>query len=247
MGLEKIIGSIAKASNPIGQAISLGTSIFGAIQGAKMLKQAKAIKPEYYAYGDKRLLGNESQYAKDMLGNAQMQRNARNPYAASQTRAILGGQATAQAALQRGSVDPVMAMQGILASQAQADQSINNQFIQEQQMQGQRDANLMNAQGVMISEGDKVYQDRMNKFQFDTDMKMALQNAGRQTIINAGKDAASGFIAGGKNYGMSTQPQVVRPQFNVFNGGSTQNGIGGISSNMMYQPKGIANLVGKKY
>lgn len=123
---------------PLASVLGAGASIVGGLfnifSGSKMKREAKKIKPDYYGIEDPRLKGMESQYAKDMLGNAQMLRNARNPYAASQTRAIQGAQANAQAALQRGAVDPTIAMQSILASQAQADQSINNQFIQEQQM-----------------------------------------------------------------------------------------------------------------
>jgi hypothetical protein len=204
MGLGKIMGAVDKLGNPIGQALSLGTSIFGAIQGGKMLRQARGIKPEFFAYGDKRLQGNESQFAKDMLGRATMQLNARTPFAAQAQRGILGNQANALSSVQRNVIDPSQALAMTAALSAQTDKSIADQMMMEQQLQQQREGNLMNAQGVMISEGDKVYQDRMNKFNFDSNLKMALQNAGRQTIINAGKDAASSFLAGGKNYGSST-------------------------------------------
>lgn len=49
-------------------------------------------------------------------------------------------------------------------------------------MQQQRDANLMNAQGVMISERDKALQEKNMKYQMDLSQKNALANAGRQTI-----------------------------------------------------------------
>lgn len=188
--LANLASSIASKANPIGQAIQLGTSIFGAIQGAKMLKEARKINPLYVPY-------EINQSAKDMLGRQQMMLNARNPFQAAQTRAILGAQQNANANIARGAVDPAMAMQGFLASSAQADQAIGGQFMQEQQMQAQRDANLMNAQQVMIGEGDKLYKDKMNKYMLDMDRKTALQNAGRQTILNAGKDLASTFIAKG--------------------------------------------------
>lgn len=203
--MSEFLKKLAGAANPIGQGISLATSIFGAVQGAKMLNQAKKINPEYYAYGDKRLLGNESPYAKQMLGLAQTQLNARNPFAAAQQRGVLTSQSNAMANVNRNVIDPSQALAMTAAIQGNTDDALFNQGLQEQQMYQQRLGNLNTAQGVMISEGDKVYQDRMNKFNFDSNMKMALQNAGRQTILNAGKDAASGFLAGGRNYGSNTQ------------------------------------------
>lgn len=172
----------------VAQGIS---SLFGAAKGAQALKRSKKIKPDYFAYGDSRLQGAESPYAKQMLGLAQTQLNARSPLAAARERALLGSQANAMAGVQRAVTDPSQALAMTAAISAQTDQAISNQFMQEEAMKQQRMANLMNAQNVMIREGDKVYQDRMNKFMMDQQRKDALQQAGSQTIMNAGSNLAS--------------------------------------------------------
>lgn len=197
--MGNFLSGLAKAANPIGLGLNLATSIFGAFQGAKMLKKAKQINPERFMYGDKRLLGNESPYAKQMLGLAQTQLNARNPFAAAQTRGILTNQSNAMANINRNVIDPSQALAMTSMLQGNTDEALFNQGLQEQNAYGQRLGNLQTAQGVMISEGDKVYKDRLDKYNTDMNMKMAYENAGRQTILNAGKDAASGFLSLGKN------------------------------------------------
>jgi hypothetical protein len=59
----------------------------------------------------------------------------------------------------------------------------------------------------MSGEGDKAYQDRLRKFQIDTEMKQQLQNAGAQTLMNAGSSLSSsllgmrGMQTGGTGFG----------------------------------------------
>lgn len=184
-----------------GLATQAASSIFGAVKGIQAMNEAKRIKPEYYAYGDKRLIGNESPYAKQMLGQSQMQLNARNPFAAAQQRGILGSQANAMAGAQRAVTDPSQALAMTAALQANTDQALFGQAAQEQQAYQQRMGNLMGAQQVMISEGDKVYQDRMRKFQMDQERKDALAQAGAQTLMNAGSSLASSMFGAAKTSG----------------------------------------------
>lgn len=232
-------------------APAIASSIFGAFKGAKSLKEAKKIKPEYYAYGDPRLLGNESPYAKQMLGQAQMQLNARNPFAAAQQRGILGSQANAMAGAQRAVTDPSQALAMTAALQANTDQALFGQAAQEQQAYQQRMGNLMGAQQVMISEGDKVYQDRLRKFMMDQERKDALQQAGTQSIINAGSSLGSSLLglgkAGGfgKLFGGGGAGGTVTSAAGgagIFGGGGSSfvPGIGG-----GYQTQGIGSMVGK--
>jgi hypothetical protein len=68
------------------------------------------------------------------------------------------------------------------------------QGLQNQQNYQSRLGNLMGAQQTMISEGDKAYQDRLRKFQMDTEMKQQLQNAGAQTLMNAGSSLSSSLF-----------------------------------------------------
>jgi hypothetical protein len=181
----------------IGGAAQIGTSIFNIFQGAKMMKDAKKINPDYFGINDSRLNGMESQYAKDMLGRSQTQVNARMTGAAARERQIQGSRAGTQAAIARGVVDPTMAMQAMLASQAQGDDQMNNQFMMENQFQQQKEANLMNAQGVMISERDKALQEKGMKYQMDMSQKNALRSAGQQSISSAGSALAGSFMGMG--------------------------------------------------
>lgn len=203
-------------------APAIASSVFGAVKGIQSLSQAKKIKPQEYAYGDERLLGNESKYAKQMLGQAQMQLNARNPFAAAQQRGILGSQANAMAGAQRAVTDPSQALAMTAALQAGTDQSLFGQAAQEQQAYQQRLGNLTNAQGVMIQEGDKVYQDKMQKFLRDQARKDALQQAGTQSIINAGSSLSSSMLGLGKAGGFGSMGKL----FGGGGGGSMLGSIG---------------------
>lgn len=168
----------------VGLGMQAATSIFGGIKAAQQLKEAKKINPFYQKY-------EASPYAKQMLGRAQQQVNARSPFAEAQRRSILSSQANVGSNIRRGAVDPSMAMAGLLASQAMGDQAMNQQFIMDNQMQAQREANLMAGQQAMTLEGDKVYADMMNKYKMDLDRKTALRQAGVQGIMNAGSSLAS--------------------------------------------------------
>ena len=192
-------------------AVGLGiqglTSAFALAKGIQSLNEAKKIKPLYQKY-------ETSPYAKQMLGRSQQLLNARNIGSEMQRRNILSSQANVGANITRGAIDPTMAMQGLLASQAMGDQAMNQQFIQEGQMQGQKEANLMASQQAMISEGDKVYADMMNKYKMDTDMKTALRQAGTQGIVNAGTSLAGTFMQAG---GMKSQNDLSKAQTAYYN------------------------------
>jgi len=194
-GLAKLASKAIGLAPGAGALMSLAGGIFNLVQGRKMMKEAKGIKPDYFGFNDSRLNGMESQYAKDMLGRAQTQLNARMTGAAARERQIQAGLAGTQANIARGAVDPTMAMQAMLASQAQASDQTNQLFGLENQMQQQRDANLMNAQGVMISERDKALQEKNMKYQMDMSQKNALANAGRQSI-SGGLSSMAGTLIG---------------------------------------------------
>lgn len=210
-------------------APAIGSGIFGAAKGVQALNQSRRIRPEFFAYGDSRLQGNESPYAKQMLGLAQTQLNARNPFAAAQTRGILGSQANAMANVQRNVTDPSQALAMTAAIQANTDQAIFNQGLQEQQLYQQRLGNLVNAQQTMIQEGDKVYQDRLRKFMMDQERKDSLQQAGTQTLINAGSSLGSSLLGLGKAGG-----------FGKLGGGKLGKTVSGMSSTM----KGGGSILG---
>lgn len=234
-------------------APAIASSVFGAVKGIQSLNQAKKIKPQEFAYGDERLLGNESKYAKQMLGLAQTQLNARDPFAVAQQRGILGSQANAMAGAQRAVTDPSQALAMTAALQGNTNQALFQQGAAERQNYQQRLGNLTNAQGVMIQEGDKVYQDRMAKFMRDQQRKDALQQAGTQSIINAGSSLSSSMLGLGKAGGFGSIGKLFGKAggsvagaasggAGIFGGGGSSfiPGIGG-----GYQTGGIGGMIGK--
>ncbi len=182
-------------------APAIASSVFGAVKGIQAMNQSRKIKPDYYALNDPRLQEMASPQAQQMLGLAQSQLNARNPFAAAVQRGILGSQAGAMAGMQRAVTDPSQALAMTAALQAQTDQSMFGQAQQEQAGYQQRLGNLTQAQQTMISERDKAFQERMNKFMMDTEQKAALQNAGAQSLINAGTSLSSALIPMAKGMG----------------------------------------------
>lgn len=231
-------------------APAIASSVFGAVKGIQSLSQARKIKPQEYAYGDERLLGNESKYAKQMLGLAQTQLNARDPFAVAQQRGILGSQANAMAGAQRAVTDPSQALAMTAALQGNTNQAMFQQGLAERQGYQQRLGNLTGAQGVMIQEGDKVYQDKMQKFMRDQARKDALQQAGTQSLINAGTSLSSSLLGMGKAGGFGKMfgggagggSAVSGSSAGIFGGGGSSflPGIGG-----GYQTQGIGSMIGK--
>lgn len=212
--------------------------------GISMRKQAKKIKPDYYSLNDPRLAGQESQYAKQMLGRAQMQVNARMAGAAQRDRQIQTGLAGTQAAIARGVVDPTMAMQSMLASQAQAGQQMDNAAMMDAQFQQQKEANLVNAQNTMIGERDKLYQEKTNKYQMDMSQKNALRNAG-QAAISSGIGSIAGSLTGFGANKQALDQQDMQNNFlsQMYGGGSGSAGAGFTPGQLGlgYTPKGLGS------
>jgi hypothetical protein len=181
----------------IGAGISAVSGLVGMFKGIKQTRDAKKIKPVYNPY-------QTSQSAKDMMGMAQTNLNARNPLAEMQKRAALGSQANAMAGVQRNSVDASqnLAMAGAL--QGQTDQALGQLAMQDEAQAQQRMANLQNAQNVMIGEDRMKYQDMLQKYQMDTDRKDMLSSVGSQNIVGGlGKiggavSSAAGLFGGAK-------------------------------------------------
>jgi len=187
MGFEKLLA----AATPIGAATQAATSLFNIFQGAKMMKDAKKINPEYKKY-------ETSQFAKDMLGGAQSRLNARNTVSEARRRNILGSQANAMAGVQKNALDPSQALNYFTAIQAQTDNSIGRQDELDMMQNNQNVSNLMNAQNVMIGQDQMKYQDMMNKYQMDMSQKNALRGAGQQTISSAASSLAGTFMGLGQ-------------------------------------------------
>lgn len=162
-------------------------SIFGAVQGAKMLKEAKKINPQYKPY-------ETSKAASEMLGLAQTRLNAINPMRAAAQRNIGTSQANTLSNISRNVTDPSQALAMAAGVQGQADQAFFNIGAQDQAMQQQNLANLMQAQNVMIGEDRMKYQDMLTKFQLDQNQKNMLRSAGQQNILGAAQNVAGSLF-----------------------------------------------------
>lgn len=134
--------------------------------------------------------------AAQRMGLAQTLLNARMPGATSMERNIYGNQANQLANVNRNATDSSQALALGAAAQGQTNQAFQNLATQEQQDYYNRLQNLTGAQQGVINEGDKVYQDKVRRFQ---DMA-GLQAAGMQNTQGAWNSIANlGF--GGASLG----------------------------------------------
>jgi hypothetical protein len=189
-------------------------SIFGAVQGAKMLKEAKKINPQYKPY-------ETSKAASEMLGLAQTRLNAINPMRAAAQRNVGTSQANTMAGISRNVTDPSQALAMAAGIQGQADQAFFNIGAQDQAMQQQNLANLMQAQNVMIGEDRMKYQDMLTKFQLDQAQKNALRSAGQQNILGAAQNI-SGSLFGAQQM----MNQAAQAMMGGMGGGGAAAGFG---------------------
>lgn len=189
MGLEQVLGKVAGAASPIGMAAGLAQGIFGIIQGAKMLKEAKRIKPVWEQY-------KTSPYASAALGLAQTSLGARNPARAAMERQMLAGQANVLASGQRAGLTPTQQAQMALASQGQMEQGIEKLGGMDMAFQQQNKADLYNAMNAMTGEERMKFQSMAMKYQMDQEQKNALRSAGQQNIMGAiGRVGATAYGA----------------------------------------------------
>jgi len=188
MGLPFMMGAGAVTSG-------LG-SLFGVLQGSKMMKEAKKINPVYNPY-------QESQAVKDLYGQSQQRLNARSPFAAMAQRGIQANAANAAARVSRGVVDPAMALQSFAAIQGQADDAVSKQAMMENQMEAQNFQNLMGTTGMMANEGKFKFQADLGKYDRDMSQKNALRSAGQQSI-SSGIQGLAGVMT---SFGAAQQQQ----------------------------------------
>jgi hypothetical protein len=234
----------------------IGSTVYGFVTGQKMLNEAKRIKPieaDYDKISSQQL--DPSNPVAQFQGMAQMQLNARNPFAAAQQRGILGSQANAMAGAQRAVTDPSQALAMTAALQANTDQALFGQAGQEQQDYQRRFSNLAGALQSRTDENRFRFGTAFQKYQMDMDRKTALQNAGRQSqqqaikgledgaikiagmLINpAGAAAGAASSAASGAAGATGQMSSLGSQF----GG----GQYGFSNSLLYQPRGIRGMVG---
>lgn len=184
------------------------------------------------------LIGQDPQYqsnpiAAQRMGLAQTLLNARMPGAAAAERNIYQNQANMMGNVNRNATDASQALALAAAGQGQSNQAFGNLATQEAQDYQRRYGNMVGAQEGMIQEGDKVYQDKVRRFQ-DLAQIRGMQANNRQTMWNSlsnlGFGAMNLGLSGGSSmFGMGKPKSNAAPAANTGVYGSG----GGVYAGMM--------------
>ncbi len=165
-----------------GAVVGAGAKIY---TGLHQNSLANGIHPDYQAY-------QYNPYAKEQLGTAQQLFNGRMAGAGNLERNIASSQANQYANIGRNATDSSTALALGSAAQGQANSAYNNLQTKEAQNKYSLLDNLNAAYAANIREGDKVYQDKFQKFQLDSGAKAGLRNSGTQNLIGGINDIAAG-------------------------------------------------------
>jgi hypothetical protein len=164
--------------------MGLGSLIPGMVSGVKQIvnsfqdgRASRKINPVYNPY-------EVSQYAKAKHGLAGLLLNGRMAGASQAENNIFQAQANTAAQAQRAAGDSSTLLAMLAGTQAQTNDSLNQLGVAESQDYQNRLQNYNAAQDAMTAEMDKVYQDKMNKYMIDLNMKTGLKNASRQGFVN---------------------------------------------------------------
>lgn len=188
-GTGALLGKIASAGSGIGLAANLAQGIFGIFQGAKMLKEAKKIKPVWENY-------KTSPYASAGLGLAQTTMGARNPARAAMERQLYTGAANVAAQGQRAGLTPTQQASLALSSLGQVEQGVEKLGAMDMAFQQQNRADLYRALDTMTGEERMKFQSMAMKFDREQAQKNALRSAGQQNIAGAiGRIGSAGYGA----------------------------------------------------
>src|SRR6185312_15991744 len=136
--------------------------------------------------------------AASRLGLAQSLLNARSPGSAYAEANIYGNQANTMGNIERNATDASQALALGAASQGQTNKSFLDLGNQEAQDYQRRYGNLVGAQEGVIQEGDKVYQDKVRRFN-DMAQIRGQQNANTQNAWNGLSNLGFGVM----NYGLA--------------------------------------------
>jgi hypothetical protein len=158
----------------IGGLISAANSF---LTGMKQKKMAKKINPQDVTY-------EESPYAKEQLAGARANLNARMPGAAQAERNVYQNQANTLASMGRNATDSSQLLALAGGVQGQTNDAFGNLGVAEAQNRMVQQQQLNNALGVMTNEGDKVFNDKLRKYQEAYNAKQGLMNAGMTNMAN---------------------------------------------------------------
>lgn len=170
----------------IGAGVNALTSLGKLIFGAKQNKLANKIHPQWQDY-------MTSPYAQQKLGLGQQLFNGRMPGAARLQNNIFASQGNTLNSINRNSTNSAQALALAGAAQGQTNESLDQLALQEAQNKMALLGNLNEGYDTMRQEGDKVYQNKLMKYQIDKQDQAALRNSAWQNIFGAGNDIAGMF------------------------------------------------------
>lgn len=195
-----------------GLALGIGGAIgkmFGRGKSNRQLSQLMKLNPEYKA----------NPLAAERLGLARTLLNARTPGAAAVERNIFSNQASQQANINRNATDPSQALAMAAGLQGQTNQAIQDLGVSETQDYQRRYGNLVGAQEGSIRESDKVFDDRVRRFE---------DQLGAQGVMSKNRQANWGDVS---NLGFSLADFGMSGGFSgMFGNGRSQAGMGRFSS-----------------
>lgn len=158
-----------------------GKHIGAAIRSGALAKNQKeaadAINPVDEVY-------QESPYAKQQLATAQQMLNGRMPGASQLQQGALNNQSNSFMNLSRAAGSPQQMIAAAGALQGNTNSALNNLAVEEAQYKQGMLGNFNQALGTMIGEGNKVYDDRTNRFYRQYSEKQGLLNSSTQNQAN---------------------------------------------------------------
>lgn len=156
----------------IGGAAQLGQSIFGMVQGAKMMREAKQVKkPDFQVQ-------QEFEQNRAMALNRY---NAANPFMAQASANLNAQTASATIAAQQSAADSAAALQAISGVNMNAQNQQQTLMAQSAQMKDQRAAQFQQANAALAADKNRVVDQRFQEYQLAQQKGMA----GQQNIMNA--------------------------------------------------------------
>jgi hypothetical protein len=187
------------AIDPVTSAAGIGLNLVGALGSAFGIKKANKrldqLLAEDPAYA-------QNMYAQNQLGLAQTLFNGRMAGAGAQEQNIYNNQASTLGNIGRNSGDAARALALAGSVQGQTNDAFSNLGIAEAQNKYSLLNNLNNAYGVMIGEGDKMYNDQIRRYTDKVNVRNIQQQNRQspwQSLMNLGSSIAGFGAAGGFN------------------------------------------------
>lgn len=202
--------SLLAASAIIGGAAQLGQTIYGMVQGSKMMREAQQVeKPEFQVQ-------QEFEQNRALTLNRY---NAANPFIAQASANLNRQTASATIAAQQTAADSAAALQALSGVTSGAQNQQANLMAQATQMQDTRFGDVIAANQALAADKNRVVQQRQQDYMLAQQQRMV----GQQNIMNAigGMGAMAGdifsmaaqypdsFKGFGSNFGRSKQSNAV--------------------------------------